>query len=89
MITSLCLKQQQLTTTEKKLYCSNIAMYRKHLIVPSPHVLDLFAPGFVTWSSTNVGEGLVKLVVSNDVPGHWVDMWRSGTFHLYSCEAPF
>ena len=36
---------------------------------------------------TNVGkEGLVKFVVCNDVPGHQVEMLRSGTCLLYSCE---
>jgi len=30
--------------------------------------------------STNVGEGLVDLVTCTDVPWHWVDVWRSGTF---------
>jgi len=25
-------------------------------------------------------EGLVKLIMCNDVPGHWVDVWRSDTF---------
>ena len=24
--------------------------------------------------------GLVKLITSNDVLGHWVDVWRSGTW---------
>ena len=27
-----------------------------------------------------MGEGLVKLVMCNDVPGHWVDVSRSGIF---------
>jgi len=30
--------------------------------------------------STNTGEGLVKLVMCNGIPGCWVDIWRSGTF---------
>jgi len=34
----------------------------------------------------NVGEGLVKLIMCNDVPGRWVNVWRSGTFLLYSCK---
>ena len=34
--------------------------------------------------SSVMGEGLVKLITYNDVPGHWVDVWRSGTFLLYS-----
>jgi len=36
-------------------------------------------PAFVA-CSTNVGEGLVKLIMCSDVPGRWVDVWRSGTF---------
>ena len=36
-------------------------------------------PGFVA-CSTNTEEGLVKLITCNDIPGHWVDVWRSGTF---------
>ena len=31
-------------------------------------------------SSTNVGEGLVELFIYIDVPRHWVDVYRSGTF---------
>ena len=27
--------------------------------------------------STNTGKGLVKLITCSDVPGHWVDVWRS------------
>jgi len=42
-----------------------------------PHTLLTLA--FVT-CSTNAREGLVKLIMCNDVPGHWVDMWRCGTF---------
>jgi len=30
--------------------------------------------------STNMGEGLVKLITCNDVPGRWANVWRSGTF---------
>jgi len=41
----------------------------------------LFTPAFVA-CSTNVGEVLVKLITCKDVPGHWVDVWRSGTFLL-------
>ena len=33
---------------------------------------------FVT-HSTNVGKGLLKQVTCNVLPGHWVDVWRSGT----------
>jgi len=29
---------------------------------------------------TNAGEGLLKLITCNDVPWHWVNVWRSGTF---------
>jgi len=39
----------------------------------------LLTPVFVT-CSTNMGEGLLGLITCNDVPGHWGDMWRSGTF---------
>jgi len=49
---------------------------------------DLLTPAFVA-CNTNVGGGLVKLITCNDVPGCWVDMCRSGTFLLYSCEAAF
>jgi len=35
----------------------------------------LLTPEFVT-CSTNMGEGLVKLITCNDV----LDVWRSGTF---------
>ena len=35
---------------------------------------------FVQW------KGLVKLITCNDAPGHRVDVWRSGTFFLYSCK---
>jgi len=34
-------------------------------------------------------EGLVKLIMCNDIPGCWVDMWKSETFLLYSCKAAF
>ena len=44
----------------------------------------LLAPAFVT-CSTNTGEGLVKL--SRGMT--YLDMWRSGTFLLYSCKAAF
>jgi len=27
----------------------------------------------------NAGEGLVKQITCNDMPGRWVDVWRSGT----------
>ena len=30
--------------------------------------------------STDVGEDLLKLVTCSDVHGHWVGVWRSGTF---------
>ena len=48
----------------------------------------LLTPAFVA-RSTNAGEGLVKLIMCNDIPGHWVNMWRSSTFLLYSCKAAF
>ena len=28
----------------------------------------------------HAGEGLVKLITRNDMPGHWAGVWRSGTF---------
>lgn len=30
-------------------------------------------------------EGLVRIVTSSDVPGRWVDVWRSGTCTCHSC----
>jgi len=39
----------------------------------------LLTPVFVA-CSTNTGEGLVEVITRNDVPGRWVDVWRSGTF---------
>jgi len=48
----------------------------------------LLTPAFVT-CSTNAGESLVKLTICSDVPGRWVDVWRSGTFFLCSCEVTF
>ena len=39
----------------------------------------LLTPAFVA-CSTNMGKGLVKLITCCDVPGHWVDVWRSGIF---------
>ena len=44
----------------------------------------LLTPVFVT-CSTNAGEGLVKL--SRGMT--YLDVWRSGTFLLYSCKAAF
>jgi len=41
----------------------------------------LLTPAFVA-CSTNMGEGLVKLTTCNDVPGSWVDVWRSDIFIL-------
>ena len=58
--------------------------YLNH-VCPSGHdsYLALY-PGLLTSVfvaySTNVGEGLVKLITCSDVPGHLVDVWRSGTF---------
>ena len=51
-------------------------------------VLNLVTPAIVTWS-INTREGLVKLIACNDVPGCWVDMWRSGAFLLYSYKVGF
>jgi len=39
----------------------------------------LLTPVFVACSS-NAREGLVKLIMCNDIHGCWVDVWRSGTF---------
>ena len=39
--------------------------------------------------STNAGEDLVKLVTCSDIGGRRVDVWRRGTFFLYSSEAAF
>ena len=39
----------------------------------------LLTPVFVA-CSTNAREGLVKLITCSDVPGCWMDIWRSGTF---------
>ena len=39
--------------------------------------------------STNVGEGPVKLTTCDDVPGNLVNVWRSGTYLLYSCKTAF
>ena len=30
-----------------------------------------------------------KFVMCSDIPGRWADVWKSGTFLLYSCEAAF
>jgi len=49
---------------------------------------SLLTPAFVA-CSINTEEGLVKLIICNDVPGRWVDMWGSGTFLLYSCKVAF
>ena len=46
---------------------------------------SLLTPAFIA-CSTNVGEGLVKLITCSDVPGHWVNVWKSGTFLLYSSK---
>ena len=43
---------------------------------------------FVT-HSTNAGEGPVKLTTCDDVPGYLVNVWRSGTYLLYSCITAF
>ena len=50
-------------------------------------------PGLFTLAdvacSTNARKGRVKLITCDDVPGCWVDMWRSGRFLMCSCEAAF
>jgi len=51
---------------------------------------DLFTPalypGLLTLAfvayTTDVGEGLVKLIIYRDIPGRWVNVWRSGAFIL-------
>ena len=48
----------------------------------------LLTPAFVA-CSTNAWEGLVKLVMCNDVGGRYVDVRRSGTFFLYSSGVAF
>ena len=45
----------------------------------------LLTPAFVA-CSTNAGEGLVKLVKCART---YLDVWRSGTFILYSCKVAF
>jgi len=47
--------------------------------------LGLLIPVFVT-CSTNYGGRPGKLITCNEVLRHWVDVWRSGTFFLYSCK---
>jgi len=72
-------------------------MCKYYTVAPvcSGHCLRHLAlyPGFLTPAfvicSTNVGDGLVKLIMWNDIAGCWVDMWRSGTFLLYSCKVAF
>ena len=48
----------------------------------------LLTPSFVA-CGTNAGKGLAKLIMCKDIPGCWVDVWRSGTFLLYSCKVAF
>ena len=49
-------------------HCSCVASYSDLL------TLELVA------CNTNVQESLVKIVMYSDVPGCWMDVWRSGTF---------
>ena len=55
------------------------------LVLPAHSALIALFPGLLTPAfvacSTNAG---VLLVTCSDVHGRWVDVWRSGTFFLYS-----
>ena len=42
-------------------------------LIPRPS--GFLTPAFVA-CSTKRGEGLVKLIMCNDVPGHWVEEWH-------------
>jgi len=46
-------------------------------------------PGLLTQHMWLAVLMLVKLIMCNDVPGCWVDVWRSGILLLYSCKAAF
>ena len=64
-------------------FCHNCSARLIVLVASYP---GLLAPAFVA-CSTNAGEGLVKL---SHVQWHtYLDVWRSGTFLLYSCKAAF
>jgi len=65
--------QPILSTTGFK-WLITVGNYSAHCIATYP---GLLTPAFVA-CSTNAGEGLVKL-----------DVWRSGTFLLYSCKVAF
>jgi len=39
--------------------------------------------------SINEEESLVELNMCSDLPGRWVEVWRSGTFVVYSCKVAF
>ena len=55
------------------------------LMCHAPSYPGLLTPAFIV-CSTNVGEGLVK---TESCAVTYLDMWRSGTFLLYSCKASF
>jgi len=40
---------------------------------------DILTPAFAT-CSTSAREGVVTLNICSDIPGYWVDLWRSGRF---------
>ena len=57
------------------------------LVAPASHSILASYPGLLTPAfvacSTNAGGGLVKLVTVMT----YLEVWRSGTFFLYSCKA--
>ena len=63
-------------------YFSQAILWEMISLLPRPS-----HPVFVA-CSTSTGESLVKLITCSDVPGHWVDVWRSDTF-LHSCKVAF
>jgi len=65
-----------------QMQAQSTVLQRTPTMPTSPYIASypgLLTPALVT-CTTNVGEGLVKLITCNDVPGCWVDVWRSGTF---------
>jgi len=66
--------------------CCSIDIIPWYIIYGCSHCCDLAAsyPGLLNLAFVaciaNMGEGLVKLITCNDVPGRLVDVWRSGTF---------
>ena len=65
-------------------HCKSMMLLRRNpiklLCLPCVYLASypgLLTPVFVT-CSTNVGEGL--MIMCSDIPGHWVDVWRSGSF---------